>query len=140
MRNRFAQRSLNRPWFAALLFTAVLCRALIPAGFMPGPDGLVLCSGYASAATGSGQSETAPDMSGMDMSGMQMSGHSPSHESTGVCPFAAALSVVALVHVLPPMALWHRVTTAIVYPPEKTIPRGTIVPTSLPRGPPTVLA
>ncbi len=61
-RHEIAQRWLARGWFAALLFAALFSRALIPVGFMPGPGGVVLCSGYAPVSS-------LPDMPGMDMSG-----------------------------------------------------------------------
>ena len=35
---------------AALLLVAFFARALVPAGFMPGPDGLILCHGFTPAS------------------------------------------------------------------------------------------
>lgn len=133
MRTNAAQRWLGRPWFTALLFAALLARALIPVGFMPGPGGVVLCSGYA----------PVPAMPGMDMPGMDMSGM-PDHAAGGpsqrrgmeVCPFSAVATVMAAGHAPTLSALALFVPSVIVLPPERSIPRGTIVPTSLPRGPP----
>jgi len=142
VKNRVARRWLEKPWFAALLLTAFFCRALIPVGFMPGPGGLVLCNGYTAVPMMGGVAEAAHDMPGMDMSAHAkhpgQGGHSPGHESMGVCPYAAAASVLAITHAPAPVALLQIVSTTIVFPPEKSLSRGTIVPTSLPRGPPSV--
>ncbi len=150
MRNRVAHRWLDKPWFAALLLTTFFCRALIPVGFMPGPGGLTLCSGYAevpSIVGGGAAANDMQDMPGMDMGDMDMSAHathsgrgnhSPEHESMGVCPYAAAAAVLAITHTSAPSALLPVATTPIAFPPEKSLPRGTIVPTRLPRGPPTL--
>jgi hypothetical protein len=149
VKNRVAHRWLGKPWFAALLLTAIFSRALIPVGFMPGPGGLILCSGYGAVPTMVAGAATAHDMSGMDMAGMDMSdhanhsgqgGHAPEHESMGICPYAAAASVLALNYASAVSALLQIVSTTIAYSPEKSVPRGTIVPTSLPRGPPSFLA
>ena len=140
-----AQHWLNRPWFTALLFAALLSRALIPLGFMPGPGGIVLCSGYAPVPTMPYGSAADHGMPGMDMPGMDMSGNadhadakapSQRHEGVEICLFSAVARMMAVGHA-PPLAafpLFDFSTT--VFPPEKSIPRGRIVPTSLPRGPP----
>jgi hypothetical protein len=127
-----AQRWLDRPWFTALLFAALLSRALIPLGFMPGPGGIVLCSGYAPVP--------AMDMPGMDMSAKadhaDATAPSQRHEGVQICLFSAVARVMAAGHapLLAVFPLFDSSTT--VFPPEKSIPRGRIVPTSLPRGPP----
>ena len=87
----------------------------------------------------------AHDMAGMDMGSMDMSphagipgqgGHAPDHESMGICPFAAAAATMAVLEV-PSLSLHSPfVSTDIDLPPQRFIPRGTIVPTRLPRGPP----
>ena len=127
---------MNKTWFTALLFTALLSRALVPMGFMPGPGGIVLCSGYAPVLT----------MPGMDMPGMDMSGKADQagagwpaqrHDGMDFCPYTAAASVMAAGHATPLAAMTLVVPSVMVFPPEKSIPRGTVVPTSLPRGPPT---
>jgi hypothetical protein len=132
-----AQRWLGRRWFAALLFTALFSRALIPVGFMPAAGGIILCSGYASVGT------SGMDMPGMQMPGMDMSGNAdhgggspPPRHGTELCPFSAVASVMAAGHAPTPTALTLVDPTVIVFPPEQSIPRGTLVPTSLPRGPP----
>jgi hypothetical protein len=131
-----------------LLFTALLCRALVPMGFMPGAGGLVLCSGYAPIPAMAHGSQAEGGMPGMDMPGMDMSGNadhagvgSPPqrHQGMEVCPFSAFASVMAVTHAQPVAAFALLVSTLIVFPPAKSPPRGTIVPTSLPRGPPTTV-
>jgi hypothetical protein len=133
VRHATAQRWLASRCFTALLFAALLSRALIPVGFMPGAGGIVLCSGYAPVAA----------MPGMDMPGMDMSGNAdpgtgaPSpHHGTELCPFAAVATVMAAGHAPTLTALTVFVPSVLVFPPEQSIPRGTIVPTRLPRGPP----
>ena len=150
MRNRIAHRWLEKPWFAVLLLTSFFCRALIPIGFMPGPGGLILCSGYAAVppnAAGPIAAHDMPDMPGMDMGDMDMSAHpspsghgdhSPEHDGVGVCPYAAAAAVLAITHSCSaPSALLPAAIPPTAFPPETPLPRGTIVPTSLPRGPPS---
>ena len=140
-----AQRWLGKPWFTALLFAALLGRALIPVGFMLGPSGIVLCSGYALVPAMPYGLEAENSMAGMDMPGMDMSGkanHSdaraPSHRHEGVqiCLFSAFARVMAVGRAPLLAAFPLFLSSTSVFPPEKSIPRGTIVPTSLPRGPP----
>jgi hypothetical protein len=151
VRNRIAHRWLKKPWFAALLLTAFFSRALIPIGFMPGPGGLILCSGYAAVPSnvdGAVAAHDMPDMPGMDMGDMDMSthasppghgDHSPDHDSMGVCPYAAAAAVLAITHAYSaPSGLLPVAPPLTTFPPEIPLPRGTIVPTSLPRGPPSL--
>jgi len=138
----------RNPLVAVLLLTAFFSRALVPVGFMPGPGGLTLCSGYAAVESGSGMS--GMDMSGMDMSGMDMSamtghpgrpGQGPDHGSMGICPFAAAATAMATMQQASPVAsLAPFVSADVDLPVQPFIPRGTIVPTRLPRGPPTRIA
>ena len=135
---------------SALLLVAFCTHALIPVGFMPGPGGLIICHGYAAAPANSGPRSmthgmSATDMAGMDMSGMDMSpvaGHSPSrggspdHDASSVCPFAAAATTLAGGHTVILLVIAISVTGPIDLPPQPFVPRGTIVPTRLPRGPP----
>ena len=112
---------------------------------MPGHGGLILCNGYQPVAATHDMS--AMDMAGMDMPGMDMSGHSghggnspsPDHENMGVCPFAAAATAMAAQQATAVAVLVHFVSTAVEIHPQPFVPRGTIVPTRLPRGPPTLL-
>lgn len=124
---------------------------------MPGPGGLVLCSGYAPIANGAAAHHMPHDMSAMDRAGMDMSsadmpgmampahpantghgGHASEHESMGVCPFAAAASTMAAPHAIAVVVLADRVPASLSLPPQEILPRGTIVPTRLPRGPPSL--
>jgi hypothetical protein len=142
--NRIARHWRRRPWLTVLLLVALVSRALVPQGFMPGHGGLILCAGYAPVLNAE-----PPDraVSGRDMAGMDMNVHDHGHGSggvphshddagTGTCPFAAAASVMAPVHAVPALLIWQVTSTITSFPPEKPLPRGTIVPTRLPRGPP----
>jgi len=142
----------QNPPLAALLLVAFFSRALIPAGFMPGPGGLVICPGYMpapGAATPQSMSHDMPamQMAGMDMSGMDMAhqaghppkdGGSPDHEGSSLCPFAAAAMTMVSGHFATLVSVSHVVTPRIDLPSQPVVPRGTIVPTSLPRGPPSL--
>ncbi len=153
VRNWSTVRWARSPWVASLLLIAFFARAMIPDGFMPGAGGFVICNGYMPEPS-EGDAATSPasiagmDMAGMDMSGMDMSSHSnhptgsgkaPGHGNPGLCPFAAVASAMLVQH-QPPLvaALLQPVRTLVDPPPRSFIPRGTIVPTSLPRGPPTL--
>lgn len=152
MKNRTAHRWLRNPWFAALLLTALFSRALIPAGFMPGQGGLVICNGYTPVRGGIATHDishamSATEMAGMDMSGMGLThraGHPskdggwPEHEVSSLCPFAAAATSMASGYTPVLVAVVHTVVPQIDLPSQPFVPRGTIVPTRLPRGPPTV--
>jgi hypothetical protein len=111
---------------------------------MPGHGGLVLCPGHAPVTT-KNAGPPASDKSDIAISGMDMNvhgrptggaPHSPDNASAGICPFAAAASVMAPVHAAPAPLVSLLTSTITLFPPERTIPRGTIVPTYLPRGPP----
>lgn len=134
-------------WLQAILLSAFLVRALIPAGFMPGPGGLVFCSGYAPAAAGG--LAMNHDMSGMDMSGAAAAHHShhgstdskSGHDGTVPCPFAAAAGTLASAssaHALATFAAF--VSTKVDLPPPPALVRDTVVPARLPRGPPSLLS
>ena len=144
MRNQVAIRWVRKPWLAALLLVTFFARALVPTGFMPGPGGLIICTGYAPASVSHEMS--GMDMAGMDMSGMDMGSHAghsghdggpPSHDSMGMCPFAAAAAAMASPQAANAVVLAHFVSTAVEIPEQPFVPRGTIVPTRLPRGPPS---
>lgn len=145
MRNQVAIRWARKPWLAVLLLAALGSRLLIPTGFMPGPGGIVLCTGHGPMivhlpADMAGMDTSATDMPGMG--GSQHAGtaghvpHAPDHESSEVCPFAAAASTLAT-PVVPSFSVpGPFISTDLALPPQPFIPRGTIVPTRLPRGPP----
>ena len=145
--NRIARKWLQRPWFAALLLITLVARGLMPTGFMPGPGGVMLCPGYAPVLSAADNRAGMDEMAGMPMDGMDMAhmdsagqGHhgrqSPLHEGMCACPYAGAAAGVGLVNAPFAMLASQLVSTALFFPPEKLIPRGTIVPTRLPRGPP----
>jgi hypothetical protein len=139
---------------AALLLVAFCSRALIPAGFMPGPGGLILCNGFApapaTASQGISHDMSTMDMSDMNMAGMDMAGMahpggdpshgggSQDHEGSSLCPFAAAATAMASGHAAAYSVAIFSESEAVQLPEQPLVPRGTIVPTRLPRGPPAV--
>lgn len=138
VKSRVAIQWARNPLLAALLLAVFLGRALIPVGFMPGPYGMVLCPGYAPTAH-----TMAHDMSGMDMTTADTAhrdaghgGPAPAHTLPDICPFAAASMTMVACNA--PIALIHSyvVSTDLILPAPPVVPRGTIVPTRLPRGPP----
>ncbi len=157
--NRTVFRWGSHPLLVTLLMTAFCARALIPLGFMPGPEGLVLCPGYASMhglSAPPAMSREMAGMAGVDMSGMDMSATDMpatdmsamkshfshdgmlKHGSLSLCPFAVAAttmvsghaSVMAVVLLLP-------VARSIQPPSLPLVPRTAFPPNRLPRGPPT---
>jgi hypothetical protein len=146
-----AIRWARNPLLAALLLVAFGSRALVPAGFMPGPGGLMLCPGHTPVAASSDSHPMQHDMSGMDMAGMDMtavptahhtghggdSGSDGSHEGMTLCPFAAAAGALASVPTAHASVIHVEVvSTTVDIPPQPAFVRSTIVPTRLPRGPP----
>ena len=147
MNNRIAIKWARNPLLAALLLAAFFSRALIPAGFMPGPGGLILCSGFAPTPATASQAMNhdmpAMDMSGMDMAGMTHPGGHPAHgggsqdhEGSSLCPFAAAATTMASGHTALLSVTVAIETGPVLLPEQPFVPRGTLVPTRLPRGPP----
>lgn len=113
---RITRRSLRRPWLSVVLLAAFFGHGLIPAGFMPGPGGLMLCPGYVRAS----------GMAGMDMPGMGSSipahhggdgPHSPSRATFALCPFAAAAALVAMVPAAPAVVTVEPVFVVNIFPP-----------------------
>jgi len=149
VRNQVAIRWARKPWLAALLLVALGSRVLIPAGFMPGPGGLVLCSGHGPMIMSMPSDMAGMDMSNMDMSGMDMTGMvrhgshpshhggSPGHEGTSLCPFAAAATAMAGGHNTVIAGAVAAASGPVLLPFRPFVPRNTMVPTRLPRGPPT---
>ncbi len=140
--NRTAHRWMQKPWFSALLLAALACRALTPVGFMPGigADGnfsVVLCEAYAPVMAR--DVAGMPDMPAMaDMVGMAHDGGHGQHQAQGSCPYAGASTGVALVQTAMAVLLPQAAYPTVIFPPERLIPRGTIAPTRLPRGPPSL--
>lgn len=134
----------RNPLLAALLLVAFCAHALIPAGFMPGPGGVVICHGYLPGPESSSQ-PMGHDMSAMDMSGMSHHGGQPSrgggsqdHLGSSLCPFAAAATTMVSGHTAVIAVAGAGESGAIQLPDQPLVPRGTIVPTRLPRGPPSL--
>jgi len=139
---------------AAVLLVTFFARALVPTGFMPGSGGLMLCPAYG-PSTGAvhvamSHDMSTTDMSGMDMAGMDMSGMahlgghpshdggSQDHEGSSLCPFAAAATTMASGHIALLSVAVTVETGTVQLPDQPFVPRGTIVPTRLPRGPPSL--
>ena len=148
MIHRTATPCARNPVLVALLLVAFCARALIPTGFMPGPGGLILCDGHMSAPSATASPAMVHDMSAMAMSGEDMAHHadhasqdggSPAHPGSTFCPFAAAATPMASSHAASLLAV-HSVVTKLDLPSARVVPRGTIVPTRLPRGPPSSAA
>lgn len=151
MRNRTPIRWTQNRVLAVLLLLGFVSYALIPAGFMPGPGGLMICTGAAPAAASQATQTMNDDMSDMDMADMDMAGMdmahhgtppkrggSPGHERLSVCPFAAAATSMASGHVAIAIAVPPAIARQIDFPFLPFVPRGTVVPTRLPRGPPAL--
>jgi len=130
------------------VLVAFALRALVPTGYMPGHGGLVICDGYAPASAAAPTfAMNMADMTDMDMSAMDISspvehpskgGSTPGHDGFSLCPFAAAATNMAMGQSVAFTAVAARIVIPrIQFPPERFIPRGTIVPTRLPRGPPS---
>ena len=139
---------------AAVLLVTFFARALVPTGFMPGSGGLMLCPAYG-PPTGAVHAAVSQDMStmdmpGMDMAGMDMSGMahlgghpshdggSQDHEGSSLCPFAAAATTMASGHTALLSVAIAVETGTVQLPDQPFVPPGTIVPTRLPRGPPSL--
>lgn len=144
-------RKARSPLVAALLLVAFCLHALIPVGYMPGPDGLVICSGY-TPVPGPAIAHTMSATSmgdDMDMSVVSTSGIThhgahpgkkggvPEHGGASLCPFAAAMAVMAGAQTAIPIGIARVVSTRIGVPPQQLVARATPAPTHLPRGPPT---
>ena len=110
----------------------------------------MICDGF-THAPGAITAQTMNDMSAMGMAGMDMAGMeahhaghskggSPEHEHLTVCPFAGAATPMASGKVPLAIAPVPAVARQIALPSLPFVPRRTIVPTRLPRGPPSSLA
>jgi hypothetical protein len=142
VKNRFAIKWARHPLAATLLLVAFCTRALVPTGFMPGPGGLIVCPGDLPGHAISHMMHH--DMSAMDMSSMVVDADRHAHhdtrsehEGSTLCPFAAAAGTAANVHVLALTLAVSSESEPVRFPLHSYIPRGTIVPSLLPRGPPS---
>lgn len=146
MKNTLALKWARNPLLAVLLLVAFCARALVPAGFMPGAGGLVFCQGL-SASQDARAVPMSHDMSTMDMSGPTHADSLPDHhdrptgdhEGSSVCPFAAAITSMASGHAPAPDIAIAAESGSASLPDLAFVPRGTIVPTRLPRGPPVLV-
>lgn len=140
---------MKRPFLATtvganlhlLVMLALLARAMVPAGFMPGNGGLVLCQGYAPlpVKVASDSAHAASSTAGEERS---TENQDKSHDSgrSHFCPFLAA--TVALASPSAPMSLAHvdipRFEITASLSPERL--RSLRARTLLPRGPPSLLS
>ena len=143
MRNKTAIKWARNPLLAALLLVAFCIHAMIPAGFMPGPGGLILCYGHSDSDMRS--------MAGMDMAGMDSSspsaphlshhhgGGAPEHGRSTECPFAASAASLAACLFALLLFAFALVRQSTSLPPEPIPRRSPVVPTRLPRGPPAIV-
>jgi len=123
---------------------------------MPGSGGLVICDGFIHAPGAKAAHTLQHDMSAMEMANTGMAsmdgpgmdahhsehpqgGGSPEHEHSSICPFAAAATTMASSHVAVSIAVVPAVARQIDLPFLPFVPRDTIVPTRLPRGPPSLV-
>lgn len=152
MKGCMAIRLTRSPLLAALVLVTFFARALVPTGFMPGPGGLMLCSGFAPSPAAvtqpMGHDMSTMGMSGMDMTGMDMPGMahqgdhssrnngSTDHEGSSLCTFAAAATTMSSGHTAVLSVSVAVEAGSVQLPDQPFVPRGTIVPTRLPRGPP----
>lgn len=137
VRNQAAIRWARTPWRATLLFVTFFAHALIPTGFMPAPGGLMLCSGHAPVTSGAATRGLPQLLSPMSAPGPSVPGDAGG-ANMGICPFAAAATTMSAPQGVATVVFAHLVSTFIELPPGEVIPRGTVVPTSLPRGPPSI--
>lgn len=118
---------MRNPLLAALLLAAFCSHALVPSGFMPGRGGLVICHGHVPSSPGMpGYGDSTPGPGGAD----------PHHPSVSLCPFAAAATPVAAAQSGVSLVVGTVLVSDVELPLRSFIPRGTLVPTRLPRGPP----
>jgi len=147
--NRTATRWARNPLLAALLLITVCSRVLVPAGYMPGHGGLIVCPGYlpivSAAADRDMSSMRGMHMADMDMFAMDMPnqpdqpmapGKSNKHTGQTLCPFAAAATTMAATGLCALLLIAHSVPALADFPPDRWIPRSAFVPSRLPRGPP----
>lgn len=131
MTHATALRWATNRLLAALLLTAVLARALIPQGFMPGPGGMQMCHGYVPAVPTVGTHVGQ----GSPLDGPQ--GPSAPHgKDTTPCPFAAAATAALPGDSTILVAVAQTPITTLALPVERSVPNGRFEPTRLPRGPP----
>jgi len=120
---------MRNPLLAGLLLTVFCSHALIPSGFMPGRGGLVICHGHAMSSGLPGHGDTTFEGGGTD----------PRHPNANLCPFAAAATTMAVAQSAVSLVVSAVRVSEVDPAPRSFIPRGTLVPIHLPRGPPTII-
>jgi hypothetical protein len=85
---RSAQNLARQPWFALLLAVAFLARALIPVGFMPAPQGLVMCSAVVAGEATSSPVAPLRSLPGLGSTGTEAQSHD-------TCQYALSLATLA---------------------------------------------
>jgi hypothetical protein len=83
-------RNLQRSWLPVTLLAGVLLRALIPAGFMPGAQGLAFCPGESFHA-----GISKPQDSAHHPPGHRMPDSPPAKGTGGGCAFAGSSASIA---------------------------------------------
>jgi hypothetical protein len=125
---RNALNLLRDPCFALLLAATFLARSLIPAGFMPAPQGLVMCSAIVAGDPDATSVATLRSLPTPPM-GADTDPHDP-------CPFALAMGALADTTATPTLeTAWRtedRAPTFASPAPPTSVPSRT----QLPRGPP----
>ena len=112
---------------------------------------MIICSGHAPAAGLHATQTIVHEMSATEMADMgmpdTMSDHhagpakgrgSPEHGGSGCCPFAVAATAMASGDTEVASAAIPDSPRQINLSTERFVPRGTIAPTRLPRGPPSL--
>ncbi len=131
MRHATALRWATNRLLAGLLLTAVLARALIPQGFMPGPGGMQMCHGYVppAPAVGTLVGQGSPVDGAQDPA-------APHPKDTTPCPFAAAATAALPGESTVLVEVTQTSIITLALPVERSDPSGRFEPTRLPRGPP----
>ena len=124
----------RNPHFIALLLVALLCRALIPTGFMPGSRGVTLCPAYGARSA---------SVSMLDMldptavvSHAEHGRHTGNHDGAAFCPYGAAAGTIGLPSAPSALLTLHYQPGQIIFPPDQSRLLVVVAPSPLPRGPP----
>jgi hypothetical protein len=158
-------QGFRSPWLNVPLLAALLCRALTPLGYMPGPGGLMLCPAYAplpsalaarhAAATSAGVTMLDMNIPGMEMPAMATHGHhhhAPAsqapggggdgtgmgHGGMGICPFAGAATLMAAMRLPPALQQFLLFMPFAPAVPDFQLPPAPSALAGLPRGPPAL--
>ena len=129
-------RTLSRvPGLAALLLAVLTVRALMPAGFMVGAEGIELCPDQGPMP--SHHHDMHHRMHAANGGDGHLHHNGPAGSSgPGGCPFAGAAAAALVSQFGAVSVLASSVDLVVPALSERPVPRETIVPTRLPRGPP----